>query len=362
MICILTIKDGEFSFQIFGSSNTKPWLKVSNCLTTLLEQDLMAWASLTQKFYAYQHKRCICKGCMFTQKKLLLIFRISIYHCSSLSNQYRGKSADFLFFFQSRYLLKEIIGSSLGKWPFFLNPSLLTEYNCKRKINQVLKGITLSAELTVFIWHTKIFFSHCQDYRKQYQCLHAKFLIALLQDEKIEDSIKEELKTSHVLDQMKDIFFLITTDMFYRVLDSQMKTLSIWYASWLFINKDCTSEWIREGENLTWQMLLCKIEPGENEHRVFSIERAALAHANENASVIAKDSLTEIIFCTHNYKVYVSSWCTAVCLRSSYPKTCYVMLPELEACPDTEVQGEALFTSLNSVPEISLCFTSCSLQ
>lgn len=43
-------------------------------------------------------------------------------------------------------------------------------------------------------------------------------------------------------------------------------------------------------------MLLCKTEPGENEHRVYSVERAALAHANENASVIAKDSLTEIIF------------------------------------------------------------------
>lgn len=44
------------------------------------------------------------------------------------------------------------------------------------------------------------------------------------------------------------------------------------------------------------------------------------------------------------------------------PKSCYVMLPEVEACPDTEVQGEALFTSLNSVPEIPLCSTSCSLQ
>lgn len=118
-------------------------------------------------------------------------------------------------------------------------------------------------------------------------------------------------------------FFLITTDIFYRFLD--MKTLSILYSPWLFINKDCTSEWIREGENLTWQMLLCRIEPGENEHKVYSIERAALAHANENASVIAKESLTEIIFCTQNYKVYTSSWWTAVCLRSRYP--CYVMLP-----------------------------------
>lgn len=85
----------------------------------------------------------------------------------------------------------------------------------------------LSPGLIVFIWYTKIFFSHCQDYRKQFQCLHAKFLIALSQDEKTEDSIKEELQASHVLVQMKDIFFLITTDMFYRFLDIQMKTLSI---------------------------------------------------------------------------------------------------------------------------------------
>lgn len=161
---------------------------------------------------------------------------------------------------------------------------------------------------------------------------------------------------------MKDIFFRITTDMFYRFLDIQMKTLSIWYAPWLFINKDCTSEWISEGENLIWQMLLCKIEPGENEHRMYSVERAALAHANENASVIAKGSLTEIIFCTHNYKVYVSSWWTLICLRSRYPKRCYIMLPVVEACPDTEVQAEALFTSLNSVPAIPLCFISFSLQ
>lgn len=99
-------------------------------------------------------------------------------------------------------------------------------------------------------------------------------------------------------------------------------------------------------------MLLCKTEPGENEHRAYSVERAALAHANENASVIAEDSLTEIIFGTHNYKVYVSFWWTVVCLRSRYPKSCYSMLPAVEACPDTEVQGEALFTSLNAVPEI----------
>lgn len=95
---------------------------------------------------------------------------------------------------------------------------------------------------------------------------------------------------------------------------------------------------------------------------MYSVERAALAHANENASVIAKDSLTEIIFCTHNYKVYVSSWWTLVCLRSRYPKSCYIMLPVVEACPDTDVQAEALFTSLNLVPEISLCFISFSLQ
>lgn len=130
--------------------------------------------------------------------------------------------------------------------------------------------------------------------------------------------------------------------MFYRFLDIQMKTWSIWYTPWLFINKDCTSEWFREGENLIWQMLLCKIEPGENEHRVYSVERSALAHANENASVITKDSLTEIIFCTNNYKVYVSSWWTVVCLKSTYPKSCFVMLPEVEVCPDREVQGEAL--------------------
>lgn len=63
-------------------------------------------------------------------------------------------------------------------------------------------------------------------------------------------------------------------------------------------------------------MLLCKIEPGENEHRVYSVERAAPVHANENASVIAKDSLTEIIFCANNYKVYVSFWRTVVFLRN----------------------------------------------
>lgn len=70
--------------------------------------------------------------------------------------------------------------------------------------------------------------------------------------------------------------------------------------------------------------------------------------------MIAKDSLTEIIFCTNDYKIYVSSWWTVVFLRGRYPKSYYVMLPEVEAHPDTEVQGEILFTSLNSVPKIHL--------
>lgn len=36
---------------------------------------------------------------------------------------------------------------------------------------------------------------------------------------------------------------------------------------------------------------------------ILPVQRAALAHANKNASVIAKDNFTELIVCTHNYKV-----------------------------------------------------------